>query len=229
MDIILTKQLHEADKAGTHTDWRVVVGDKALSFATKKPEPPVGGKLILWEQPVHTASYALSKKVVIPKGQYGAGTTTLVYAQKGTGEISGDQIRLKLNNGDHYFIKKTPSYGDKAWLLVKQAAEDQQVTSEDVPALVQALLLSRPVHRTSAQRAYAGLQEANLVTQEQLKAVPFEDLAKVLKANGYGRFDLKTGRELKEIADIKFPRSINDIKYVGPKTRETFGGLRGRS
>jgi hypothetical protein len=82
-DIILVHQHHQADKAGFHIDWRVVVGNKAYSWATKKQVPESGGKLILWEQPIHDKGYALSKKVVIPKGQYGAGVTELKYAQRG--------------------------------------------------------------------------------------------------------------------------------------------------
>jgi superfamily II DNA or RNA helicase len=118
-DIILVHQHHQADKAGFHIDWRVVIGNKAYSWATKKPVPPSGGKLILWEQPIHDKGYALSKKVVIPKGQYGAGTTELKYAQRGKAKYERNQyFELNLNNGDRFYIKKMPSYGDKAWLLV---------------------------------------------------------------------------------------------------------------
>jgi len=117
--IILVKQRHMADRAGEHVDYRIVVGDKAYSWATKKETPPPKGKIILWEQPVHDREYALSKKVVIPKGQYGAGVTHLEYAQKGTAKFEHDNyFELALNNGDRYYIKKMPSYSDKAWLLV---------------------------------------------------------------------------------------------------------------
>lgn len=125
--IILVKQKHDADRAGTHFDWRVVVGDKAYSWATKKETPAPKGKLILWEQPVHDKEYALSKKVVIPKGQYGAGTTYLEYAQKGTAKFEHDDyFELNLNNGDRYYIKKMPSYGGKAWLLVNLTGVKKQ-------------------------------------------------------------------------------------------------------
>ena len=117
--ILLTKQFHQAKKAGDHTDWRVVIGDKAYSWATKKLEPEAGGKLILWEKPVHDAQYALTKHLVIPDGQYGAGVTKLIYAQKGEGEIKQDSYHLHLNNGDEYAIHRVPKYGEKAWLLVK--------------------------------------------------------------------------------------------------------------
>lgn len=116
--VILVKQRHEALKAGKHWDWRVVVGGKAFSWATKKEANKSGDKLVLWEQPVHDAKYALSEHITIPKGQYGAGETFLDYAQKGTAKITKDEYHLDLNNGDKYFIKRMPSFGDKAWLLV---------------------------------------------------------------------------------------------------------------
>lgn len=125
--ILLVKQRHEADRAGLHYDWRVVIGDKAYSWATKKVTPPPRGKLILWEQPVHDRAYALSKTVVIPPGQYGAGTTYLEYAQKGTAKFEhNDYFELNLNNGDRYYIKKMPSYGDKAWLMVNLSGVEKK-------------------------------------------------------------------------------------------------------
>lgn len=116
--IILVKQRHEALKAGKHWDWRLVIGDKAYSWATKKEANNPGDKLVLWEQPIHDTKYALSKHIVIPKGQYGAGETFLEYAQKGTAKVRPDDYHIDLNNGDKYYIKKMPSFGDKAWLLV---------------------------------------------------------------------------------------------------------------
>jgi superfamily II DNA or RNA helicase len=118
-DIHLAIQRHDAFRAGLHYDWRIVLGDKAYSFATRKEMPPAMGKLILHEQPVHTAHYAFQKKIEIPRGQYGGGTTTLDYVQRGKAKFKhGDYYELNLNNGDRFYIKKMPSYGDKAWLLV---------------------------------------------------------------------------------------------------------------
>lgn len=118
-DILLVHQFHKADRAGDHTDWRIVIGNVAYSWSTKKEVPSKGGKLILWQQPDHSAAYAKTKHITISKGQYGAGTTELVYAQRGTAKYELNQyFELNLNNGDRFYIKKMPSYGDKAWLLV---------------------------------------------------------------------------------------------------------------
>ncbi len=135
--ILLTKQFHQAKRAGDHTDWRVVIGDKAYSWATKKTEPDKGGKLILWEQPVHDAKYALTKHLHIPDGSYGAGVTKLVYAQKGQADIKENSYHLKLNNGDEYSIHHVPKYGEKAWLLIKHASEDipERHTYQEVRSL----------------------------------------------------------------------------------------------
>lgn len=119
--ILLTRQRHEAKRAGMHYDVRIVIGDKAFSWATKKEMPTPGKPILLFEQPTHTASYALSKHIVIPDGQYGAGETFLDFAQKGKAQIHDDAYHLDLNNGDRYLIKKMPEhYGDKAWLFLKK-------------------------------------------------------------------------------------------------------------
>lgn len=118
MDILFTRQRHEAKRAGLHWDYRMVVGDKAYSWATKKELPEPGKSILLHQQPVHTADYALSEKVIIPDGQYGAGVTTLDWVKKGKASFEGDdKLTLKLANGETFLIKKTPAYGDKAWLF----------------------------------------------------------------------------------------------------------------
>lgn len=119
--ILLVRQRHEAKKVGLHYDLRVVIGDKAYSWATKKEMPVPGKPILLFEQPVHDRAYATSKHIVIPDGQYGAGETFLDFAQKGKAQIHDDAYHLDLNNGDRYLIKKMPEhYGDKAWLFLKK-------------------------------------------------------------------------------------------------------------
>lgn len=128
--ILLVRQTHEAKRAGKHDDWRVVIGDIAHSWATRK-EPPVPGKpIILWEQPVHDAAYATTPHITIPDGQYGAGTQYLSYAQKGTAHIAEGEFHLELNNGDRFLIKKLDysHYGDKAWLCIAKKRKDMTDT-----------------------------------------------------------------------------------------------------
>ncbi len=219
--VILVKQDHRADKAGRHTDWRLVVGDKAYSWATKKPDPKKGEKLILWEQPVHDARYALSQKITIPKGQYGAGVTELVYAQKGEASMEKDQIHVNLNNGDGYFLKKVPNYGDKAWLLVKTASQIEVSEDEELAKLIRALLEMRPIRRASATKAYLALADRGLLTQEALRNINQESLQRHLKQNGYGRFDIKTSGILKELAQEDYPIAL-PRKHVGPRTLQRY-------
>ena len=119
--LLLTRQRHEADRAGLHWDYRIVAGDKAYSWATKKPMPGPGSAIILHEQPVHTSHYALSKEVVIPPGEYGAGKTTLDFVRKVTvgDHADNDHMTLHLKSGDRYLLKKLDAekYGEKAWLF----------------------------------------------------------------------------------------------------------------
>lgn len=120
--IILVRQLHKAKRAGDHYDLRVVIGDKAYSWATKKEMPELGKPHIIFEQPIHDRKYALSKKVVIPPGQYGAGVTTLDFAQKGKASVTPDEYHLDLNNGERFFLKRLneEKYGEKAWLFARK-------------------------------------------------------------------------------------------------------------
>lgn len=115
--VLFTRQRHEADKAGPHHDYRMVIGDKAYSWATKKSMPDPGQSIMLWEQPVHTREYALSKRVVIPKGQYGSGVTTLDWVKKSKASLKDNEITI--DTGDtRFLLKKMPKYGDgTGWLF----------------------------------------------------------------------------------------------------------------
>lgn len=115
--VLFTRQRHEADRAGLHYDYRLVVGDIAHSWATKKEMPEPGKSILLWQQPVHSKHYALSERVEIPKGQYGAGTTTLDWVKKGKAELGQDKIVIHTEDG-RFLLKKMPeNYGEGAWLF----------------------------------------------------------------------------------------------------------------
>lgn len=120
-EILFVRQRHDAKRAGLHNDYRVVIGDKAFSWASRKDFPEVGKPTILWEQPVHHSSYLNNPDIVIPDGQYGAGTQVIDYAQKGNAVVHNDAYHLELNNGDRFLIKKAPeTYGEKAWLFLRK-------------------------------------------------------------------------------------------------------------
>ncbi len=116
-EILFTRQIHDADKAGRHFDIRLVDGDKAFSWATKKEIPGPGGSIILWQQPDHSAHYALSEEVEIPKGQYGAGKTKLDFVRKATIEHSDKHFTMTTKQGEKYLFKPVPEYGEGAWLF----------------------------------------------------------------------------------------------------------------
>lgn len=106
------------------------MGDKAYSFATKKDIPEIGKAIVLYEQPVHTAHYALSERVVIPDGQYGAGVTTLDFVRKAKVGEHSTPTQLTLHAGDDRFLLKKldPKYGEKAWLFKNLGKEDSAKT-----------------------------------------------------------------------------------------------------
>ena len=119
-EILFTRQLHEAKRAGRHYDIRFVVGDKAYSFATKKDMPEPGKAILLYEQPVHTRSYALSERVEIPEGHYGAGVTTLDFVRKAKIGEHSTPTQMTINTKDsRYLLKKVggEEYGESSWLF----------------------------------------------------------------------------------------------------------------
>lgn len=126
--ILFVRQRHDAKRAGLHNDYRVVIGEKAFSWASRKDFPEVGKPTILWEQPIHHAAYLNNPDITIPEGQYGAGTQVIDYAQKGNALVQNDAYHLELNNGDRFLIKKAPdTYGEKAWLFLrKKKLEDKK-------------------------------------------------------------------------------------------------------
>jgi hypothetical protein len=125
-NVLFTRQTHVADRAGKHSDYRLVLGNKAYSWATKKELPEIGQSIMLWEQPVHTADYALSKKVVIPKGQYGAGITTLDWVKKGQAQFEDGKIVIHTNEG-RFLLKKMPNYENGSGWLFKQLPKEDKM------------------------------------------------------------------------------------------------------
>jgi hypothetical protein len=128
--VLFTRQRHEAERAGLHWDYRLVIGDKAHSWATKKELPEPGKSIMLWQQPVHTAHYALSERVEIPKGQYGAGITTLDWVKKAKAELADDKIIIHTDDG-RFLLKKMPTYEDgSGWLFKNLGKENMEKKAE---------------------------------------------------------------------------------------------------
>lgn len=119
-EFLFTRQRHEADVMGLHYDLRLVHGDKAYSFATLKDMPKPGEIIAVYEQPVHDRAYALSEKVIIPKGQYGAGVTTLDWVRKAVVAPHSTPERLTIftKDGEKFLLKKSPTKeNDKSWIF----------------------------------------------------------------------------------------------------------------
>lgn len=110
---------HEADKAGKHFDIRINVGNKAVSFATRKGLPTKGKPVELFRQPDHVVSY-MDWEGEIPKGEYGAGkvkkSVDLPVVIKSSPEYINVNIPSGENKGNYVFMKKN----DSSWLAVRK-------------------------------------------------------------------------------------------------------------
>lgn len=118
-DILFTMQHHDADRAGPHNDIRLIIGDVAHSWATRKDIPEPGKSIMLYETSLHTKDYALRKRIVIPKGNYGAGVTNLVFARKAKLTENKDKghFVLETTQGERYLLKPIPTPKGKTWLF----------------------------------------------------------------------------------------------------------------
>lgn len=131
-EILFTQQHHFADRAGEHFDYRLVLGDKAYSWASRKDVPEPGKAILLFEQPIHDREYALSSEIEIPKGNYGAGKTFLKFVRKAKVDEETESDKLVFNAGNEkYLLKKLnpEKYGKEAWLfknLSKESYNDEQ-------------------------------------------------------------------------------------------------------
>lgn len=161
-DILFTRQKHQADRAGLHYDLRMVIGDKAYSWATKKDMPERGGSIILHEQPVHDRGYALSKKVVIPKGQYGAGVTELDWVKKGKLEVGKDYYVVKTKK-EKWLLKPVPSYGEKMWLFKNLSPENKYLEKIAATPLMRA--------RTLAEKLKSNYRKTKLETPDLVNKI----------------------------------------------------------
>lgn len=134
--ILLTRQIHDAKRAGLHYDIRLVLGDKAYSWATRKDMPKLGETINIYEQPVHDSSYALRRYIHIPPGNYGAGTTTLDFVRKAVAHnkenFKGKFTLTVPSTGDRYLFRKVPGYGPNTWILKNLPPKPQIETTEKI-------------------------------------------------------------------------------------------------
>lgn len=171
-EILFTRQRHEAKRAGLHWDYRLVHGDKAYSWATKKELPEPGKSIILFEQPVHDTSYALSQRVEIPDGQYGAGVTTLdwVHKAKVEDETEADKLVVRLKDGSKFLIKKLDAgkYGDKSWLF-KNLGKEMKKEAFFTDSLLQNESLNKAIDSKKPIYLYHGTPYHKEVSKEGLR------------------------------------------------------------
>lgn len=174
-EIHFVRQKHDAKRAGLHYDYRVVIGDKAFSWASRKEFPEVGKPTILWHQPVHHAAYLNNPDITIPEGQYGAGTQVIDYAQKGHAVVQHDAYHLELNNGDRFLIKKAPdSYGEKAWLFLrKKKLEDKKNPYLEKVAAVQE---NKRTKKTAVGEVAVGAYGLNHVSKAPSKLLGYHNM-----------------------------------------------------
>lgn len=120
----LAIQKHDANKAGTHFDLRLIPpkGNKAHSWAIPKAKLPKRGVMQLAiQQPTHTKEYATTFSGKIPKGTYGAGKVTMHTNEPVTVLSAGDnRVKFRRASGEQFTLFRTK---EKQWGITKTAAE----------------------------------------------------------------------------------------------------------
>ena len=122
--VLLTRQIHDAKRAGKHFDIRIVKDQIAYSWATRKEMPEPGKSIVIFQQPDHTAHYALSTDIFIPEGSYGHGSTVLDFVRKANveeGHPDGVMVLVSESSSgkERFLIRKLDGnkYGKTSWLL----------------------------------------------------------------------------------------------------------------
>lgn len=111
---------HSADKAGRHLDIRFDIGNKAVSFATRKGLPTVVGKpTLLFRQPDHVLSY-MDWEGNIPKGEYGAGNVSKAFDSPIVLKAGPDHIHFTITDGDNKGTYVLMKQNEKEWLAIKK-------------------------------------------------------------------------------------------------------------
>lgn len=173
-EILFTRQRHEAKRAGLHYDIRLVHGDVAYSWATKLDMPKPGEAITLHQQPIHDSAYALSKKVIIPDGQYGAGITHLDFVRRAQLKKSedGDHFTIHTKEGERYLLKHIPKYGPKVWLFknLTGIGKDAPITKQASDEAFEELLAKFKPDVTPDQMKLMGVLEGKYT-----KGVPEKD------------------------------------------------------
>ncbi len=116
----LVIQEHKADKAGLHSDIRFDIGNKAVSFATKKGLPTeVGKPVMLFRQPDHVVSY-MDWEGDIQKGEYGAGKVTKAVDVPVVLKATNDHIHFTVPSGDNKGTYVLLKQNENEWLAVRK-------------------------------------------------------------------------------------------------------------
>jgi len=115
------EQLHEAEKAGTHTDIRLGTPETGLlSWAIRKGLPTKNDGHLAVRQPIHEYEYG-DFSGTIPKGQYGAGKVTKVGKRKVLiTEIKKGKIAFTVSDGrkqERYMLIRPNNWNVDHWLM----------------------------------------------------------------------------------------------------------------
>lgn len=157
--IAYVDQLHRARRAGAHHDIRI--GDENLySWAGRYGTPKPGEKRTLFQQPLHSKSYA-DFEGEIPEG-YGAGTVSL--ADRGSAivtEASENKIKFLVahRKNPEYFTLIKSKGKNRPWLMINTTPQTPE-SVVDPSAFKKVHMRSVPAHR--AEEFFKGLIEGKV-------------------------------------------------------------------
>ena len=115
----ISYQLHEAERAGRHYDFRIGTEETGLlSWATRKGLPRPGERYAYFRQPVHSFDYGTFSGE-IPSG-YGKGKVTLLrYGNVLVTDVGPRHVRFSMSDGagrvNRYLLRKV---GPDFWLMM---------------------------------------------------------------------------------------------------------------
>lgn len=107
---------HDAKRAGRHYDFRFLIGNRAVSFATRYGLPGPNEKRLWIRQPDHAPDY-MDFEGEIPKGQFGEGKVGIAMDENVIVHPGASKIDFTMPDGKRYVARSTKG---QQWLVMQR-------------------------------------------------------------------------------------------------------------
>lgn len=195
---------HDAKKAGKHWDIRLDIGNKAVSFATKKGLPTESGSTkMLYRQPDHVQSY-MDWEGDIPEGEYGAGKVRKIEDVPIVMKSGQDHIHFTVSKGQYkgnYVLLKE---SEKEWRAIRKKDLDRYWA--DRPKYKEITDLPEDADVVASEK----LDGAHFISTINPGGISYTSQRKGVKGDLLARED-----KVPHLRDLKLPKKAHGMVFRG--------------